>query len=100
MNADNGKVLQSLPISGGVGSNVFDPDTNMLFVSTRDGKIHISHEDAPDKLSEVRTINSEYGAKNIAMDSKTHNLFLTTADFPPRTLFIPLQTRFLAHFVF
>jgi DNA-binding beta-propeller fold protein YncE len=89
MNADTGKVLQSLPISGGVGGNVFDPETNMLFVSTRDGKIHVFHEDTPDKLSEVETINSEYGAKSMAMDFKTHNLFLSTADFPARTLFHP-----------
>ena len=89
MNADTGKVLQSLPITGGVGGNVFDPETKMLFVSTRDGKIHVFHEDSPDKLSEVETINSEYGAKSMAMDPKTHNLFLTTADFPAPTLFHP-----------
>jgi YVTN family beta-propeller protein len=89
MNADTGRVLQSLPITGGVGGNVFDPETKMLFVSTRDGKIHVFHEDSPDKLSEVETINSEYGAKSMAMDPKTHNLFLTTADFPAPTLFHP-----------
>jgi DNA-binding beta-propeller fold protein YncE len=83
MDADNGRVVQTLPISGGVDANVFDPGTNMIFVSTRDGKIHVFHEDSPDKLTEVQTIDSEYGAKTMAMDPKTHNLFLTTADFGP-----------------
>lgn len=85
MDADNGKVVQSFPISAGVDANVFEPETGMLFVSTREGKIHIYHEDTPDKFSEVETVNTEYGAKTMAVDPKTHNLFLTTADFgqPP-----------------
>jgi DNA-binding beta-propeller fold protein YncE len=83
MDADNGRVIQTLPISGGVDANAFDPGTNMIFVSTRDGKIHVFHEDSPDKLTEVQTIDSEYGAKTMAMDPKTHNLFLTTSDFGP-----------------
>jgi len=85
MDADNGKVIQSFPISAGVDANVFEPETGMLFVSTREGKIHIYHEDTPDKFSEVETVTTEYGAKTMAVDPKTHNLFLTTADFgqPP-----------------
>jgi hypothetical protein len=43
--------------------------------------IHIFHEDTPDKFSEVETVKTEYGAKTMALDSKTHNLYLTTADF-------------------
>jgi len=85
MDADNGKVVQSFPISAGVDANVFEPETGMLFVSTREGKIHIYHEDTPDKFSEVETVTTENGAKTMAVDPKTHNLFLTTADFgqPP-----------------
>ena len=83
MDANNGKVLQSLPISGGVDANIFEPETGLLFISTRAGKIHIFHEDSPDKLTEVETVNTEFGAKTMNIDSKTHNLFLTTADFAP-----------------
>jgi hypothetical protein len=83
MDADNGKVLQSFPISGGVDANVFEPATGLLFVSTREGMIHIFHEDSPDKLSEVETVKTEYGAKTMQLDPKTHNLFLSTSDFDP-----------------
>jgi hypothetical protein len=81
MDADSGKVLQSLPISSGVDANVFDPETGLVFVSTRAGKLHIFHEDSPDKLSEVETIDTEFGAKTMNIDPKTHNLFLVTSDF-------------------
>jgi DNA-binding beta-propeller fold protein YncE len=83
MDANNGKVLQSLPISAGVDANIFEPETGLLFISTRAGKIHIFHEDSPDKLTEVETVKTEYGAKTMNIDPKTHNLFLTTADFGP-----------------
>jgi hypothetical protein len=83
MDADNGKVLQSFPITAGVDSNVFEPSTGLLFVSTREGMIHIYHEDSPDKLSEVETVKTEYGAKTMQLDPKTHKLFLSTSDFDP-----------------
>jgi DNA-binding beta-propeller fold protein YncE len=83
MNADNGKVIQSFPISGGVDANVYEPETGLIFSSTRDGMIHIFHEDSPDKYSEVQTVKTEFGAKTIAIDPKTHNLFLTTSEFGP-----------------
>jgi DNA-binding beta-propeller fold protein YncE len=83
MDADNGKVIQSFPITAGVDANVFEPATGMLFVSTREGMIHIFHEDSPDKLSEVGTVKTEYGAKTMQIDQKTHNLFLSTSDFDP-----------------
>jgi hypothetical protein len=83
LDTDNGKVLQSFPITAGVDANVFEPETGLLFVSTREGMIHIFHEDSPDKLSEVETVKTEYGAKTMGVDSKTHNLFLSTSDFDP-----------------
>ena len=83
MDVDSGKVLQSLPISEGVDSNVFDPDSNTVFSAARAGKIHVFHEDSPDKLSPLEPIETEFGAKTMAIDPKTHNLFLSTSDFGP-----------------
>jgi DNA-binding beta-propeller fold protein YncE len=83
MDADTGKVLQSYPISAGVDANAFEPATGMLFVATREGMLHIYHEDSPDKLSEVEAVKTEYGAKTLQVDPKSHNVFLTTSDFNP-----------------
>jgi DNA-binding beta-propeller fold protein YncE len=83
MNADNGKVIQSFPISGGVDANIFEPETGIIYASTRDGKIHMFHEDSPDKYSEAGTVETEFGAKTMALDPKTKNIFLTTSDFGP-----------------
>src|SRR5437588_2024093 len=83
MDADNGKVLQSFPITAGVDATIFEPETSLIFVSTREGMIHIFHEDSPDKLSEVETVKTEYGAKTMGLDPKTHNLYVSTSDFDP-----------------
>jgi hypothetical protein len=83
MDADTGKVIQSYPISAGVDANSFEPSTGMLFVATREGMLHIYHEDSPDKLSEVEAVKTEYGAKTLQVDPKTHNVFLSTSDFNP-----------------
>jgi len=83
MNADTGKVIQSFPISEGVDANAFEPSTGLLFVATRVGMMHIFHEDSPEKLSEVETVKTEYGAKTLQIDPKTHRVFLSTSDFNP-----------------
>jgi YVTN family beta-propeller protein len=83
MDADSGKVIQSFPITAGADANVYEPETGLLFVATREGMIHIFHEDTPDKFSVVDTVKTEYGAKTLALDTKTHNLFLPTSDFGP-----------------
>jgi len=83
MDADNGKVLQSLPISAGVDASAYDPATGLFLASTRAGMLHVFHEDSPDKLTSVEEVKTEYGAKTMGLDPKTHNVFLVTADFTP-----------------
>ncbi len=84
MDADTGKVIgQPFPIGDRVDANVFDAETNMVAAATREGTLHIFHEDSADKLSEVETIKTEFGAKTMGLDPKTHKLFLTTSDFGP-----------------
>lgn len=82
MDADTGKIVsEPFPIGGRVDSNIFDPETRLAACSTGDGTIHVFHEDSPNKFSAVETVKTEFGAKTMAVDSKTHNLLVDTADF-------------------
>jgi DNA-binding beta-propeller fold protein YncE len=83
LDSDSGKVLQSFPISAGVDAAAYESETGFIFVSTREGMVHVFHEDSPDKFSEAETIKTEYGAKTMGLDTKTHSLFVDTADFAP-----------------
>jgi hypothetical protein len=89
MNADTGKLIgQPFAIGDRVDTNVFEPSSGLLFSSTREGIIHIFHEDSPDKFSVVETVKTEFGGKTMGLDPKTHNLYVTTSDFgppPPKT---------------
>jgi outer membrane protein assembly factor BamB len=83
LDSDSGKVLQSFAISDGVDAAAYEPETGLIFASTRDGMVHVFHEDSPDKFSEVETIKTEVGAKTMGLDTKTHKLFLDTVEFGP-----------------
>jgi hypothetical protein len=82
MNADNEKIIGApFTIGGRVDSSIFDPETGLAACSTGDGTIHIFHEDSPEKFSMIQTVKTEFGAKTMALDSKTHNLLVDTSDF-------------------
>ena len=81
MNADDGKVIQSFPISDGADAEVYDAKSGLVFVSTREGWVHIFHEDSPDQYSEAGKVKTEFGAKTMAYDSKTDRIFVDTAEF-------------------
>jgi YVTN family beta-propeller protein len=83
MDVKSGKVVQNFPIGAGVDTNIYEPATGLLFIATREGTLHIFHEDSPDKFSVVETVKTEFGARNMALDPKTHTLFIDTADFGP-----------------
>jgi hypothetical protein len=82
MDADTGKIIgEPFPIGDRVDANVYDPDRHLVASSTREGTIHILREDSPDKLTVVETVQTEFGAKTMGFDAKTHNLFVDTSDF-------------------
>lgn len=83
VNADSGQVITTLPIGSGVDANGFDPKSGLAFSSNGDGTLTVIHEDTPDKFSVVDNVTTLRGARTMALDEKTHNVFLVTAEFGP-----------------
>jgi DNA-binding beta-propeller fold protein YncE len=83
INADDGKVVATVPIGDGVDANGFDPETNLAFASTGDGNLTVAHEDGPDKYTTVATVPTKKSARTMGLDLKTHRIFLPAADFDP-----------------
>ena len=83
MDADNGKVVATVPIGQGVDANRFDPGTQLAFSSNGDGTLTVVHEDSPDKYTVVDNVQTQRGARTMEVDTKTHNVFLVTAEFGP-----------------
>lgn len=72
----NGKVVATVPIGDGVDANAFDPGTQLAFSSNGEGNVTIAHEDSPEKLTVVQTLKTQRGARTMALDPKTHNIYL------------------------
>jgi DNA-binding beta-propeller fold protein YncE len=88
VNADSGKVLATLPIGRGVDATAFDPDTHLAFSSNGEGTLTVVHEDSPDKFSVVQTVPTQRYARTMALDTRTHDVYVVTAEIeeaPPAT---------------
>jgi DNA-binding beta-propeller fold protein YncE len=80
MNADTGKVITTLPIGDHVDASAFDSDSRLIFNSNGEGTITVIHQDTSDKYSVVENIKTLPRAKTLALDPKTHQLFLSAAE--------------------
>jgi YVTN family beta-propeller protein len=80
MNADTGQVITTLPIGDHVDATAFDPDSRLIFNSNGEGTITVIHQDSLDKYSVVENVKTLPRAKTMALDPKTHRLFLSTAE--------------------
>jgi YVTN family beta-propeller protein len=83
LDAETGKLLTTLPIGGGVDAAGFDPDTGLAFTSNGEGTLTVVHEDSPDKFTVLENVATQRGARTMALDPKTHRIFLVTAEFGP-----------------
>ena len=80
MNADTGQVITTLPIGDHVDATAFDPETRLVFNSNGEGSITVIRQESADKYSVVETVKTLPRAKTMALDPKTHQLFLSTAE--------------------
>ncbi len=83
IDSTNGKVVGVVPIGEGVDANAFDAGTQYAFSSCGDGTVTVAHEDTPEKLTVVQTLKTERGARTMALDPRTHKIYLASARFEP-----------------
>ena len=83
VDADSGKVLATPAIGDGVDATTFDDETGLAFASCGEGVLTVVREESPDKFSVAENVPTQAGARTLALDSKTHNVYLVTAKFGP-----------------
>jgi DNA-binding beta-propeller fold protein YncE len=83
LSAETGKVIADLPIGDRVDAAAFDPETGTAFFSCGDGTVTAIQADKEGKYTVTQTIKTKPGSKTMALDLKTHDLFLPAADFKP-----------------
>ncbi|MGA2602181.1 MAG: YncE family protein, partial [Bryobacteraceae bacterium] len=80
---DAGKVIATPAVGKGPDAAGFDVSLNLAFSSNgQDGTLTVVSESGG-KFSVVENAPTQRGARTMALDTKTHNILLPTADFGP-----------------
>ncbi len=83
LNPDTGKVVTTFPIGAGVDAVWFDARNQNLLASSSDETLTVAHLDSADRLSLVQTLKTPARARTMALDPKTHNIYVAAATFEP-----------------
>jgi DNA-binding beta-propeller fold protein YncE len=84
-----GRQVARVAIGDGPDAAAFDPDLGFVFSSNgADGTLTVIRQDTPDSYRVVATVQTQKGARTMALDPATHRIYLPTARFgapPPPT---------------
>lgn len=82
LNGESGAIVAKFPI-GRCDGVAFDPKLKQAYSSNGEGTVTVIRELSADKFEFVENITTEPGARTIAVDVKTHKLYLPTAQLKP-----------------
>lgn len=85
VDAATGKVIATLPIGAGVDAVAYDPETKLIFCSCGDGTTTIIKQQSADRYAVVQTLKTENRARTLALDTRTHKIYLSVAQFEAGT---------------
>ena len=84
LNAKDGKIITTIPIGPGTDGATFNPKTMEAFSSNGgDGTLTIVKENNPTSFVLEQTLETKTGARTMALDPKTNQIYLVTAEFGP-----------------
>lgn len=81
----SGKIIATIPIGAGVDAVAYDTATKLIFCSNGDATTTIIKQETADKYVVVQILATQIRAKTLALDNKTHKIYLSVADFTPGT---------------
>src|SRR5450759_565759 len=82
LNADDGKILATLPLGRGTDGGGFNPATMEAFSSQGDGTLTIIKETSPTSFEVEQTVQTKSRAKTCTLDTKNNQIIclLYTSD--------------------
>ncbi len=81
LDANNGKIIEKLPIGDGCDGVVFDKVSKNIYTANGEGTMTVIKEDNANKFTVVENVTTKKSARTIAIDSSTQLLYLPTAEF-------------------
>lgn len=83
LNADDGNIITTLPLSGVTDGAVFNPNTMEAFASFAEGTLDVIKENSPTSFVVEQNLATMPSAKTLTLDSKTNHILLIAAVFEP-----------------
>jgi DNA-binding beta-propeller fold protein YncE len=83
VNAENGKIITTLPTGVGVDTVAFNPATMEAISAENGGTMTFIKESSPSTFAVEQTLETMTGAKTLALDTKTNHVLTMTAEFGP-----------------
>jgi DNA-binding beta-propeller fold protein YncE len=80
VNADNGKVLATLPLDGETDGGGFNPATMEAWSSQRNGTLTIIKESSPTSFAVEQTVQTKQGCKTSSLDTKNNQIVLVCTE--------------------
>ena len=81
IDALTGKIVDKLPIGDGCDGVGFDPQLKYAFASCGEGILSVVQEESASMFKVLENVPTKRGARTIAVDPQTHNIYLPTAEF-------------------
>ena len=84
LNADDGKILATLPIGNGTDGGGFNPNTMEAWSSQRDGTLTIIKENSPTSFAVEQTVETKSGCRTSSLDTKNNRIILICTERAPQ----------------
>jgi hypothetical protein len=84
LNADDGKVLTTLPLDGGTDGGGFNPATMEAWSSQRNGTLTIIKESSPTNFAVEQTVQTKAGCKTSSLDTRNNRIVLICTERLPQ----------------
>ena len=81
VDAANGHVVTTLPIGEGCDGVKFDPGLKRAYSSNGEGTMTVVQEINKDSYKVLETVPTMAGARTLAVDTKTHHIYLPSAEY-------------------
>jgi DNA-binding beta-propeller fold protein YncE len=83
LDAESGKVITTLPTGDRVDGAGFDQVLKRVYSSCGEGVLTVIQEENKDSFKVLANVVTQSGARTISVSSKTHRIYLPTAEFGP-----------------
>ena len=83
VDAASGRVLGTAPIGAGVDAAAYDSAAQLAFASCGEGVLTAVHLGASGAPQVAQSLPTQRGARTMALDERSHRIFLVTANFGP-----------------